>query len=83
MKKTLLAFIIIILASLSGMTQTNRPKLVVGIVVDQMRPDYLTRFYDQFGDGGFKKLMSGGFTMWNIHYNYIPTYTGPGHASIY
>ena len=83
MKKTFLAVVLLILTSIPGMAQLKRPKLVVGIVVDQMRPDYLTRFYDQLGDGGFKKLMSDGFTMWNIHYNYIPTYTGPGHASIY
>ena len=83
MNKSFLAVIFLILITIPGMAQLKRPKLVVGIVVDQMRPDYLTRFYDQFGDGGFKKLMSDGFTMWNIHYNYIPTYTGPGHASIY
>ena len=62
---------------------SKKPKLVVGIVVDQMRYDYLTRFYTKFGDGGFKKLMLQGFNCKNNHYNYIPTYTGPGHASIY
>ncbi|MFI8605927.1 alkaline phosphatase PafA [Cellulophaga baltica] len=60
-----------------------RPKLVVGIVVDQMRYDYLTRFYDQYGDGGFKRLMNEGFNCKNNHFNYAPTYTGPGHASVY
>ncbi|MEI7661840.1 MAG: alkaline phosphatase PafA [Bacteroidota bacterium] len=83
MKRIIIAVTLLFLISIAGRAQLNRPKLVVGIVVDQMRPDYLTRFYDQFGDGGFKKLMSDGFTMWNVHYNYIPTYTGPGHASIY
>jgi predicted AlkP superfamily pyrophosphatase or phosphodiesterase len=64
--------------------QTNeRPKLVVGIVVDQMRYDYLSRFYNKFGDGGFKRMMREGFNCKNNHFNYIPTYTGPGHASIY
>ncbi|MGB1308036.1 MAG: alkaline phosphatase PafA [Oceanihabitans sp.] len=61
----------------------TQPKLVVGIVVDQMRYDYLTRFYNKFGDGGFKKLINEGFNCKNNHYNYIPTYTGPGHASVY
>jgi len=61
----------------------QRPKLVVGIVVDQMRQEYLLRFYDQFGEGGFKRLMNQGFMARNGHYNYIPTYTGPGHASVY
>ena len=62
-------------------TSTNpgqKPKLVVGIVVDQMRQEYLLRFYDQFGEGGFKRLMNEGFMARNAHYNYIPTYTGPG-----
>lgn len=61
----------------------KRPKLVVGIVVDQMRYDYLTRFYKRYGDGGFKRLMKDGFNCTNNHYNFVPTYTAPGHASIY
>lgn len=61
----------------------NTPKLVVGIVVDQMRQEYLYRYERKFGDGGFKRLMSQGFMLKNGHYNYVPTYTGPGHASVY
>ncbi|WP_405377371.1 alkaline phosphatase PafA [Nonlabens sp. Asnod3-A02] len=61
----------------------NAPKLVVGIVVDQMRYDYLSRFYNRYSDGGFKRLMNDGFNLTNNHYNYVPTYTAPGHASIY
>ncbi|MDV7140580.1 alkaline phosphatase PafA [Maribacter sp. TH_r10] len=59
------------------------PKLAVGIVVDQMRYDYITRFWGQFGDGGFKRLVNDGFNCKNNHFNYAPTYTGPGHASVY
>ena len=59
------------------------PKLVVGIVVDQMRYDYLTRFWGQFGEGGFKRMVNDGFNCKNNHFNYAPTYTGPGHASVY
>ncbi len=59
------------------------PKLVVGIVVDQMRYDYLTRFWSHYGEGGFKRLIKEGFSCKNNHFNYAPTYTGPGHASIY
>ncbi len=59
------------------------PKLVVGIVVDQMRQEYLYRFENKYGAGGFKRLMSGGFMLKNAHYNYTPTTTGPGHASVY
>ena len=64
-------------------SSNSRPKLVVGIVVDQMRYDYLTRFYNKFGEGGFKRMMNEGFNCKNNHFNYIPTKTGPGHASIF
>src|SRR5690349_12148274 len=64
-------------------SQLNRPKLVVGIVVDQMRYDFLYRYWDKYGSGGFKRLVREGFSCENTHYNYVPTYTGPGHASIF
>lgn len=60
-----------------------KPKLVVGIVVDQMRNDYIYRYWERYGKGGFKRLVSDGYHFKNAHYNYIPTYTGPGHCSIY
>ncbi|SFS71716.1 alkaline phosphatase PafA [Lutibacter maritimus] len=68
--------------------QTNqvdfkRPKLIVGVVVDQMRYDYLIKFYKKYGENGFKKLMKLGYNLENVHYNYIPTYTAVGHTSIY
>ena len=59
------------------------PKLVVGIVVDQMRYDFLTRFADQFGETGFNRMMREGYNAKEHHYSYAPTFTGPGHASIY
>lgn len=61
----------------------ERPKLVVGIVVDQMRYDYLYRYYDKYSENGIKRLMAEGFNCRNNHYDYVPTFTGPGHASIY
>lgn len=64
-------------------SQKDAPKVVVGIVVDQMCYDYLYRFYPQFGKDGFKRLMDKGAHFRNVTYNYVPTYTGPGHASIY
>jgi predicted AlkP superfamily pyrophosphatase or phosphodiesterase len=63
--------------------RTENPKLVVGIVVDQMRQEYLYRFYPKFGNGGFKRIITDGFELKNAHYNYVPTITGPGHASVY
>lgn len=59
------------------------PKIVVGIVVDQMRQEYLFRFKDQFGENGFRRLMDEGYMYENMHYHYVPTYTAPGHTSIY
>ncbi|MCC7301163.1 MAG: alkaline phosphatase family protein [Bacteroidia bacterium] len=61
----------------------NRPKLIVGIVVDQMRYDYLYKYWEKYGSGGFKRLIGEGFICRNTQFNYMPTYTGPGHASIY
>ncbi len=69
--------------SLSNGQANAHPKLIVGIVVDQMRYDYLYRFMDKFGNNGFRRLMDEGFNCRNTNYNYTPTYTGPGHASIY
>lgn len=60
----------------------KKPKLVVLIVVDQMRADYLTRYWDYFGQGGFKKLATQGANFTNAHFNYFPTYTAAGHAAI-
>lgn len=60
-----------------------RPKLVVGIVVDQMRWDYLYRYYSRYGNGGFKRLINEGFSAENTLIPYTPTLTACGHASIY
>lgn len=59
------------------------PKLVVGIMVDQMRADYIQKYWDKFGDDGFRRLVNEGFTFTNNHFDYMPTSTGPGHASVY
>ena len=61
----------------------DKPKLIVGIVVDQMRYDLLMRFQSNFGKAGFQRLLQNGFRAENMKYNYAPTVTGPGHASIY
>ncbi len=62
----------------------QRPKLVVGLVVDQMRWDYLYRYFDRLApNGGFKRMMNQGFNCENTLIPYTPTYTGCGHSSIY
>lgn len=70
-------------ASVAQQKQESKPKLVVGIVVDQFRYDYLPLYKDEFGEGGFNRLINEGYSFVNNHYNYFPTYTGPGHAAIY
>ena len=80
MKKLLCFFVFIFVMNLQAQ---DRPKLVVGIVVDQMKMDYLYRFSSDFTNDGFKRLMNNGYVFHNMNYNYMPTYTGPGHASIY
>ena len=69
--------------SIAAQSTPKKPKLIVGIVVDQMRQDYLYKYADRYSEDGFKRLINEGFMMKNGHYNYIPTYTGPGHASVY
>ncbi len=77
--------ILVILSLLIGLQSYSqqKPKLVVGIVVDQMRYDYIYRFWEDLGDDGFKKLINEGHFFRNCQFGYVPTYTGPGHASIF
>jgi len=60
-----------------------RPKLVVGIVVDQMRWDYLYRYYDRFGTDGFRRMLGEGFTCENTLINYLPSFTAVGHTCVF
>ena len=78
-------FVLFPLLSLMGCStsiQPSEPKLVVGIVVDQMRMDYLTRFKHHYGNDGFRRFYNQGFVAKNHHFDYAQTKTGPGHASI-
>ena len=79
MKKLILGFLVFS----TFLNAQDKPKLVVGIVVDQMKMEYLYRFSNDFSNNGFKKLMAKGFAFHNMHYNYMPTYTAPGHAAIF
>lgn len=82
MKKHFITLILCCMAMIAN-AQIQRPKLVVGIIFDQMRWDYLTYYYDQFGEGGFKRLMNEGFSCDNQMINYLPTVTAIGHSSNY
>lgn len=85
MKRLFIALIAVLYTGLLNSQQAiQRPRLVVGIVVDQMRWDYLYRYYDKYlPDGGFKRMMNQGFNCENTMIPYTPTYTGCGHSSIY
>lgn len=82
-KSFLLALSLVAAAAVQAQQTVKRPKLVVGIVVDQMRWDYLYRYSDRYTQGGFKRLLNEGFTCENTNIDYIPTVTAIGHSSIY
>ena len=79
----LLLFVLTTIYGFGQQQNHQKPKLVVGIVIDQMRYDYLTRFADKYGKEGFQRILKEGFSLENAHYNYVPTYTAVGHTSIY
>src|SRR5256885_16640326 len=60
----------------------GRPKLIVIIVIDQFRGDYLERYRDQFGEGGFRLFLDHGANFTDCNYNYANTRTAPGHATL-
>ena len=70
-------------AQQSNTVAIERPKLVVGIVVDQMRWDYLYRYQKRYTDGGFKRLLGEGFSCENTMIPYVPSVTAIGHTCIY
>ena len=87
----LISAIIIFLFSFTSYAQktpvvtekVQRPKLVVGLVIDQMRWDYLYRYYNHYGSNGFKRLLNQGFSCENTMIPYVPTVTAAGHTCIY
>src|SRR6185437_3915517 len=76
-KWLLLAFIV------NNSLFAQQPKLVVGIVVDQMRYDYLFSYSEKYGKGGFKRLLNEGFLCRNAQYNYVPTYRSGARINLY
>ena len=84
--RKLLTAVFISLFVISGQAQQNiqRPKLMVGIVIDQMRWDYLYRYYDRYAvNGGFKRMLNQGYSCENTMVPFAPTVTACGHSSIY
>lgn len=89
MLKSFLSVSLLLIASVSfsqkkaNDSQLKRPKLVVGIVVDQMRWDYLYRYYERYETGGFKRLLNDGFSCENTYITHLPAVTSIGHSTIY
>lgn len=84
-----ISLLLLLIFSLPTFAQNRRaiapekPKLIVTIVVEQMRYDFIDRFYNEFGHEGFKKLLLEGSLYKNTHLNYMFTQSAPGYASIY
>jgi hypothetical protein len=79
----LLSFFLSLPARISASAYNGHPKLVVVIVIDQFRGDYLERYRDQFGDAGFRFLLDHGAYFPNCNYNYANTRTAPGHSTLF
>ena len=83
MKKKFITFILLACCCIASAQGVKRPKLVVGVVVDQMRWDYLYYYYDKYGEGGLKRLLSEGYSCENTMIPYVPTVTAIGHSCVY
>lgn len=89
MIKKLTIYIFALISAISAFSQNSKkipsekPKLIVGIVVDQMRYDYLNRYWDKFEKNGFKRLIAEGASCKNANLDYIFTHTAVGHATIF
>lgn len=88
MKKYLLSCLWLISTAAYAQTskkaiESAKPKLVVGIVVDQMRWDYLYRYNERYSSGGFKRLLGEGYVLQNTFISHLPSLTAVGHSTIY
>lgn len=79
---SVLLLVCILLGTSFGSAYNGHPKLVVIIVIDQFRGDYLERYRDQFGEGGFRLFLDRGAYFANCNYDYANTRTSPGHATL-
>ena len=83
---SLLAVLVLTSPALMAQKRRNipseKPQLIIGIVVESMRYDYIHRYWDNFGEGGFRRLIGEGALCRNANYNYMLTQTSPGDATI-
>jgi predicted AlkP superfamily pyrophosphatase or phosphodiesterase len=88
MRNVFFSFVLYLFPIFQGWAQPaagdlKRPKLVVGIVIDQMRWDYLYRYYNKYSQGGFRRMLREGFSCENAYINYLPSFTAVGHTCIF
>ena len=83
MRKHIITLLLLIGCTTAFGARIERPKLVVGIVVDQMRWDYLYYYYEEYSEGGLKRLLNNGFSCENTMIPYVPTVTAIGHSCVY
>lgn len=81
--KRFLMIAVLCCGAIAAMGQIERPKLVVGVMVDQMRWDYLYYYYEDYGNDGIKRLLREGFSCENTMITHVPTVTAIGHSSVY
>jgi len=84
--KLVLCFFFGLITCFSSFSQTQKvekPKIVIGIMVDQMRWDFLYRFEKRYSSGGFKRLVREGFSCDNAYIPYAQTVTAAGHSTVY
>lgn len=82
MKCKILLIVFACLISLNLNASEEKPKLIVMITVDQMRHDYIKKFWNRYSENGFKRLVNNGFSFENANFSYMPTLTAVGHATI-
>src|SRR5471030_266168 len=78
-----IGFLLCLASTAFASAYNGQPKLVVVIVIDQFRGDYLERYRDQFGEGGFRLLLDHGADFTDCNYNYANTVTAAGHATLF
>ena len=75
-------FICVVTEGQTAYIPPEKPKLVVSIVIEQFRYDYIDKNWDNFSDGGFKRLISEGTFCKNASYDFFFTQSAPAHATL-
>jgi len=88
MRRIILSIGLLVLLTLSIYSQNHKklpsekPRLIIGIVIDQMRYDYIYRYWDKFSEGGIRKMIGNGTLCKNASYDFLINETATGYATI-